>query len=336
MIDMTDRYFITLNHHIMPILEKEEFVANAAWGTFKWEDFVIAGELKQFSNNLQQLTNIPQSIICLGNILCCSWLVRRHLYFFVSRARDIAANFVHAHEAVIRHIQHDKLFPSDIAEHIICEAEFQIMAAKHVLHNMDEVFPEIAAHLQTIRASRYLLRQEQSSINKFLHAGEISETEHEELMDAVLKSLQKLHSHPKPQTLTPNFQMLLLKNDRHQESFGRVLNQVNLNDQFNLLMSLAYGAQMVYLRAGDLVYEQKTTSDHTGHKSMGIYYIARGAVTSVWVRPIVFFVLFSLVFFFFELDLSSHNSWNLMFFHPFSTHFFFFFFFFLLLLAGSW
>ena len=41
---------------------------------------------------------------------------------------------------------------------------------------------------------------------------------------------------------------------------------------------------MLYLRAGDLVYEQGTTQDHCGFASgMGIYYIARGATTSVFV-----------------------------------------------------
>ena len=41
---------------------------------------------------------------------------------------------------------------------------------------------------------------------------------------------------------------------------------------------------MLYLRAGDLVYEQGTTQDHCGFASgMGIYYIARGIVTSVLV-----------------------------------------------------
>ena len=204
---------------------------------------------------------------------------------FQNSARDIAANFVHAHEAVIRHIEHNKLFPSEIAEHIICEAEFQIMAAKTVLHNIDEVFPEIAAHLQTIRASRYLLRQEESKIKKYLRSGELSNKEHDNLLDAVLKSLQKLASHPKPQTLTPNFQKLLMESDRHKETFGRVLNQLSLEESYGLLQSLAVGAQMVYLRAGDLVYEQGSSKDHTGHNNagMGIYYVARGAVTSVWV-----------------------------------------------------
>jgi hypothetical protein len=161
MLDMTDQYFITLNHHIAPILEKEDAIADIAWESFAWEEFVISGELKSFNKSLQVLTNIPSSIIFLSSIRCCGWLMRRHLYFFVNRARDIAASFVHAHEEVIRHIEHNKLFPSDIAEHIICEAEFQIMAAKNVLHNIDEVFPEIAAHLQTITATRFLLRQEQ-------------------------------------------------------------------------------------------------------------------------------------------------------------------------------
>ena len=182
MLDMTDRYFITLNHHITPILEKEQLVADAAWKKFHWEEFVISGELKSFSNTLQNLTNVPTIVIFFSSIRCCSWLVRHHLYYFVSRARDIAASFVHAHEEVIRHIEHHKLFPSDIAEHVICEAEFQIMAAKNVLHNLDEVFPEIAAHLQTMTATRYLLRQEQANINSYLHAGEISNTEHEALM----------------------------------------------------------------------------------------------------------------------------------------------------------
>ena len=283
MLDMTDQYFITLNHHIAPILEKDEMIANIAWSTFKWEEFVISGELKSFNKSLQDLTNIPSSIIFLSGIRCCSWLVRRHLYFFVNRARDIAASFVHAHEEVIRHIEHNKLFPSEICEHIICEAEFQIMAAKNVLHNIDEVFPEIAAHLQTMTATRYLLRQEQQNIDSYLHAGEISGKEHEALMESVLKSLQKLVSHPKPDTMTPNFQSLLLENDRHKETFGRVIDNLPLNSQINLLMTLAQGAQMIYLRAGDLVYEQGVHHDHTGHKNRGIYYIARGAVTSVWV-----------------------------------------------------
>ena len=101
-------------------------------------------------------------------------------------------------------------------------------------------------------------------------------------MDPLRKSLQKLGSHPKPQTLTPNFQSLLLENDRHKETFGRVIDSLPLNSQINLLMTLAQGAQMVYLRAGDLVYEQGSQHD-TGHQNRGIYYIARGAVTSVWV-----------------------------------------------------
>jgi hypothetical protein len=285
MIDMTDRYFVTLNHHIAPILDKDEALVDNAWKNFRWEDFVVKGELQSFTRTLQNLTNIPHSITVLSTILCCSCLMKRHLYFFVSRARDIAANFVHAHEAVIRHIEHNKLFPSEIAEHIICEAEFQIMAAKTVLHNIDKVFPEIAAHLQTIRASRYLLRQEESNLKKYLRSGELSTKEHDSLLDAVLKSLQKLSSHPKPHTLTPNFQKLLMESDRHKETFGRVISQLSLEESYGLLQMLASGSQMVYLRAGDLVYEQGTTKDHTGnHKNkIGIYYIARGAVTSVWV-----------------------------------------------------
>jgi hypothetical protein len=229
MLDMTDHYFITLNHHISPILEKDKEIADRAWATFKWEEFVISGELKSFSKTLLKLTNVPSVVIFLSQIKCCSWLVRRHLFYFVNRARDIAASFVHAHEEVIRHIEHNKLFPSDIAEHIICEAEFQIMAAKDKLHNLDEVFPEIAAHLQTLTATRYLLRQEQSNINSYLRAGEISDKEHEKLMDTVLKSLQMIASHPKPQTLTPKLQSLLMDNDRHKETFGRVIDKLPLN-----------------------------------------------------------------------------------------------------------
>jgi hypothetical protein len=148
---------------------------------------------------------------------------------------------------------------------------------------LDEVFPEIAAHLQTMTATRYLLRQEQSNINKYLRAGEISDKEHEELMSSVLKSLQKVSSHPKPSSITPKFQKLLMDNDRHKETFGRVIDKLPLANAVHLLVTLAQGAQMVYLRAGDLVYEQGAIHDHTGHKSMGIYYIARGATTSVWV-----------------------------------------------------
>lgn len=194
---------------------------------------------------------------------------------------------MHAHEGVIRHIQHNGLFPAEIAQQIICEAEFQIMEAKNVLHNIDEVFPEIAAHLQTITATRYLLRQEQANIHSYLHSGEISAAEHETLMNSVLKSLQKLKSHPRPQSLTPDFQKLLFDQERHKETFSRVLNNLpSLEQKFRLLRSIADGAQMVYLRAGDLVYEQGSKKDHAGQSSsskMGIYYIARGATTSVLV-----------------------------------------------------
>ena len=108
----------------------------------------------------------------------------------------------------------------------------------------------------------------------------------------------------------PQFQKLLMDNDRHKETFGRVIDKLPLKNAVHLLVTLAQGAQMVYLRAGDLgkglfcfsfvfvlfnfsisksciyletVYEQGAIHDHTGHKSMGIYYIARGATTSVWV-----------------------------------------------------
>lgn len=288
MLDATDGYFLTLNHSISDIVDHmSDEVAAHAWKIFPWESFVVNGELKSFSKWLRPLTNIPKTVIYMSSIRCLSWLLRRHLYFFVNRARDIAANFVHAHEEVIRHIEHNGLFPPDISQQIICEAEFQIMEAKDVLHNIDEVFPEIAAHLQTITATRYLLRQEQANIHAYLHSGEISGTEHEVLMDSVLKSLQKLKSHPRPQSLTPDFQRLLFDQDRHKETFSRVLDNLpSLEQKFRLLRAIADGAQMVYLRAGDLVYEQGAKKDHAGQASaskMGIYYIARGATTSVWV-----------------------------------------------------
>ena len=42
--------------------------------------------------------------------------------------------------------------------------EFQIMEAKTVLHNIDQVFPEITHHLQTMTAVRYILHCEQENI----------------------------------------------------------------------------------------------------------------------------------------------------------------------------
>ena len=115
MIDITDRYFITLEHHIKPMLEKEKVIADVCWNTFQWQDYVISGELKQFTNSLSKLTDIPNSLVFLSTIPCCAWLVRRHLYFFVHRARDIASCFIHAHEEVSHDIEHNSLFPSDIA-----------------------------------------------------------------------------------------------------------------------------------------------------------------------------------------------------------------------------
>jgi len=85
MIDMTDSYFVTLNHHIAPILQKDEALVDTAWSTFQWEDFVVKGELQSFTRTLQNLTNVPESIIFLSSIRCCSCLMKRHLYFFVSR-----------------------------------------------------------------------------------------------------------------------------------------------------------------------------------------------------------------------------------------------------------
>ena len=56
-------------------------------------------------------------------------------------------------------------------EHLLGEAAFQIMEAKNILHNLDEVFPEIAAHLQTMMATRYFLQLERNNIDKYLHTG---------------------------------------------------------------------------------------------------------------------------------------------------------------------
>ena len=50
----------------------------------------------------------------------------------------------------------------------------------------------------------------------------------------------------------PQFQKLLMDNDRHKETFGRVIDKLPLKNAVHLLVTLAQGAQMVYLRAGDL------------------------------------------------------------------------------------
>ena len=63
-------------------------VAAHAWKIFPWESFVVNGELKSFSKWLRPLANIPKSVIYLSSIRCLSWLLRRHLYFFVNRARN--------------------------------------------------------------------------------------------------------------------------------------------------------------------------------------------------------------------------------------------------------
>ena len=49
------------------------------------------------------------------------------------------------------------------------------MEAKNILHNLDEVFPEIAAHLQTMMATRYFLQLERNNIDKYLHTGALCE-----------------------------------------------------------------------------------------------------------------------------------------------------------------
>ena len=64
-----------------------------------------------------------------------------------------------------------KHFFLNYTEHLLGEAAFQIMEAKNILHNLDEVFPEIAAHLQTMMATRYFLQLERNNIDKYLHTG---------------------------------------------------------------------------------------------------------------------------------------------------------------------
>ena len=38
------------------MLEKEKVIADVCWNTFQWQDYVISGELKQFTNSLSKLT----------------------------------------------------------------------------------------------------------------------------------------------------------------------------------------------------------------------------------------------------------------------------------------
>ena len=182
------------------------------------------------------------------------------------------------------------------------------MEAKTVLHNIDQVFPEITHHLQTMTAVRYILHCEQEQIDGYLKAGELDEKEHERMSANVTKSLRKLLAHPKPAQMTPQFSVMMRDFRKSEETLGRVIQE--LNNQSNIprgnlprLPSIRFGmksmtasdafledfsswATMVYLRAGDLVYEQGCKKDHTGkvgRAGMGIYFIARGCTTSCLV-----------------------------------------------------
>ena len=75
----------------------------------------------------------------------------------------------------------------------------------------------------------------------FFSTGEIDEAEHEILVDSVLKSLQKVSSHPKPLTLTPDFFKLLMHQDGHQETFGRVINSLPLSTKVEFLNNVVNG-----------------------------------------------------------------------------------------------
>ena len=154
-------YFTTLNHGVGAIMNiRDPKVQREAWKRFPWPEFVLKGELKSFSKSLLQLTNISSTVICLSRVACLSRLFRRFFYDFVERARDIASNYIHAHESVVHHQAKLGIADEHIVKHVICEAEFQIQEAKAVLHNIDEVFPEITHHLQTMTAVRYILHCE--------------------------------------------------------------------------------------------------------------------------------------------------------------------------------
>ena len=183
------------------------------------------------------------------------------------------------------------------------------MEAKTVLHNIDQVFPEITHHLQTMTAVRYILHCEQENVDGFLRAGELNESEHEEMSADITKSLRKLLAHPKPTEMTPQFSQMMKSLEKHQETLGSVIKQLNQEggmpgaSPLPKSPSLRFGrfsatpgeafladftswAKMVYLRAGDLVYEQGGKNDHTGkvgRAGMGIYFIARGSTTSCLV-----------------------------------------------------
>ena len=78
-----------------------------------------------------------------------------------------------------------------------------------MLHNIDQVFPEITHHLQTMTAVRYILHCEQENVDGFLRAGELNESEHEEMSADITKSLRKLLAHPKPTEMTPQFSQMM-------------------------------------------------------------------------------------------------------------------------------
>ena len=87
---------------------------------------------------------------------------------------------------------------------------------------------------------------------------------------------------PKPRMMTPSFQRLIFDQERHSETLGRVMQCLNFEEKVHLLNDLSKHSQMVYLRAGELVYGQRSSHDKYGN-GMGIYYIARGQVSSVIV-----------------------------------------------------
>ena len=318
MLDRLDEYFVVINHSITALLHIDVPTAdqNTIWVNF-WENsgesFHASGELKSFSKSLKRyslgvgvqcfcsatsadmfffrffhsITNISRMMIWLSRIECVKQMFRRFFYAYIDRARDITCNYIHAHEAVVHHKEKLGLEDEDILNHVVCEAVFQIIEAKKVLHNIDEVFPQVVHHLQTMTAARYLLHCEKENVEGYFKTGELEEEEYSALINKLDLSRRKLLTHTKPADTTPNFYNMIRMQDVHSESLGRVRQHI-LNhgggatamEQF--LSDIASYGTMVYLRSGELVYAQGNTSDRS-FSSLGVYFVARGSTTGVVV-----------------------------------------------------
>jgi hypothetical protein len=291
MLDTLDEYFVVINHRISSLLHLDIDPANQqrVWVNFcekSGENFHAMGELRSFSTSLVSLTNISRTMIWFSRINCVKQVFHRFFYDYIDRARDITCNYIHAHEAVVHHKEKLGIADEDILNHVICESVFQIMEAKKVLHNMDDVFPQVVHHLQTMTAARYLLHCEKENVKSYFQQGEIEEDEYDKLVTKLDLSARKLLTHAKPEDTTPDFKKLIQKHDVYSECLGRVHQHILANygepkvEKF--LSDIASYGKMVYLRAGDLVYQQGQTNAGT-FSSLGVYFLARGTTYGVIV-----------------------------------------------------